>query len=163
MAIINQQRMMQMKRLLYFIVFAVFTVFAIGCQEKVDMPDIKSDIVGQWKLLEINDKDSGDMTVYADFRSDASFTLYQKVWTVGYEKFEGTFELPGGGGVRFNYSDGNVSEYISLSFEDDAAKMILRKADGEIDTYGASSIPEQVISQAKPAVCARSGAVRPLL
>lgn len=154
---------MQMKRLLYFIIFAVLTVFAIGCQEKVDMPDIKSDIVGQWKLLEINDKDSGDMTVYADFRSDASFTLYQKVWTVGYEKFEGTFELLGGGGVRFNYSDGNVSGYTSLSFEDGGAKMVLRKEDGEKNTYVANPIPEQVISQAKPAVFARSGAVRPLL
>ena len=69
----------------------------VGC-DKDKTPDggnsVNSKVVGEWMLTEWNGE-ATEFNVYLDFNSDATFAIYQQVWTLDYELFEGTFKTSG--------------------------------------------------------------------
>ena len=137
-----------MKRLLYITLLIAGMLSAIGCEEKQNFGILPEKMAGQWVLTTVDSTPAGDRIVYVDIQENGSFSLYQKIWTSNYQKFTGSVELVGASGVRFIYSNGEASEYKTMTLENE--KMTLVKESGETNVYNTTKIPQEVIQIAIP-------------
>ena len=138
-----------MKRLLYaFAVIALCVLPACQREGEEDIKGPKSALTGAWELSDITTKanfGSVAVTVFIDFASDGTFSLYQKIGEGRYAKFTGTFALEDGS-LSGRYSNGINWGPYSAQLEN--TKLTLTTASGsETDVYiKIDAIPSTVTS-----------------
>jgi hypothetical protein len=89
-----------------------------------------SSIVNQWCLTSW-DEQAPEFNVYLQFKADGSFDIYQQVWNLTYDHFNGTYTTNGdivsgtyangdswACGYRFEVVDGLSTESLYHRFED---------------------------------------------
>ena len=102
-------------------------------------------IVNQWRLATVNGVEA-EFDVYIDIKDDASFELYQMVYSNQYYLYKGTYEL---NDQLFtgSYLGGNMwkCDYIVGISEDEQRLTMISVEDQSITcVYEATTIPEDV-------------------
>lgn len=137
-------------------IFALATVLlglvACGGNSK-DNPETpaftKENLVGVWELTSVATKatvGSETVSVYIDFSSSGSFTLYQKIGQGRYTKFEGTYSVSTEGKLSGKYSGGASWGPYEGAISGSTLTLTSAKG-GEVDSYKkVSEIPAAVLS-----------------
>ena len=120
-------------------------VLAAGCSKDDDGPkNVDSGVVGEWHLAEWTNESHTDFDVYIEFRSDATFNIYEKVETSAYVRYSGEST------VKETYLSGRYSSGLpwsadytfELSNEGKTLTMTSATDTPEVSIYIKSSIPE---------------------
>ena len=136
----------------WFLAVALLLVSACGGKDNPDTPTpvtpAAGDITGIWELSSVTTKatvGSVNVSVYVEFISGGTFTLYQKIGEGRYTKFNGKFSFQDGS-LSGSYSDGTKWGPYTASLSGET--LTLTSAGGkETDTYKkVSAIPESVLS-----------------
>lgn len=151
-----------MKSLKILSMMLLLAATLVGC-DKDKTPDggdgVNSKVVGEWMLTEWNGE-ATEFNVYLDFNSDATFAIYQQVWTLDYELFEGTFKTSGEI-LTGTYADGtNWASGYKFAVDGDKLTMYSQEDQSVTSVYTKCEIPEEVISEA---TTTRSSEVVPFL
>ncbi len=129
-----------------FWLLAVAVTLFMACTKKDDTP--KLDVTGAWELSSVATKatvGSETVSVYVDFASAGSFTLYQKIGNGRYTVFTGTYTLDATAGkLSGKYNGGKAWGPYSAAME--GSNLTLTSDGGkEVDTYKKiDAIPESV-------------------
>lgn len=109
----------------------------------------KENLVGVWELTSVATKatvGSETVSVYIDFASSGSFTLYQKIGQGRYTKFEGTYSVSTEGKLSGKYSGGASWGPYEGAISGSTLTLTSAKG-GEVDSYKkVSEIPAAVLS-----------------
>lgn len=123
-------------------------VLLSSCGKEDTLPSI----AGEWHLVSFEGEAPEDFDAYLVLNEDRSFSLYQKVETVFWQKFDGTYEYNGAtiGGV---YSDGTSwgSRY-EYAYDKDSEKLTLSSVSDipETQVYARGNIPDEIKEKAHP-------------
>lgn len=137
-----------MKSLKILSMMLLLAATLVGC-DKDNTPSggVNSKVVGEWMLTEWNGE-ATEFNVYLDFNSDATFAIYQQVWTLDYELFEGTFKTSGEI-LTGTYADGtNWASGYKFAVDGDKLTMYSQEDQSVTSVYTKCEIPEEVISEA---------------
>lgn len=129
----------------YFAIFAVALLALVGCEPTLT-PGGSSDIDGQWHIVEWNGE-APEFDVYIDF-NDGKLDIYQQVYTLYYEHFEGTYTT-NGNIITGSYADG--SSWVSgYKYEVDGNNLTLYSQEDQsvVSVYERCEIPQSVIDEA---------------
>lgn len=137
-----------------FIAMAFAALALCACGGKKDNPESggnggsKADITGCWELSSVATKAAvGGLTVsvYVDFVSGGSFTLYQKIGDGRYTKFTGAYVLSSDNKLSGKYDGGD--NWGPYNAQISATSLVLTTAGGkEADTYTkVKAIPDAVL------------------
>lgn len=139
-----------MKRVLYAVAIAALClVTACGKNKQPDKQENKAlAVAGVWELSDIVTKasiGSVNVSVYLDFASEGSFTLYQKIGEGRYTKFTGTYTVEKDS-LSGKYADGKA--WGPYKAEVNGSTLTLVKEGGsETDTYRKiDAVPAEVTS-----------------
>lgn len=137
-----------------FFAMAILLLGLVACGEQnkqtPDTPTFTKDgIVGIWELTSVSTKatvGSETVFVYVQFESSGSFTLYQKIGSGRYTKFEGTFSVTEDGKLGGKYANGTAWGPYEGSVS--GSTLSLTPVGGsEVDTYKKiAEIPASVLS-----------------
>lgn len=137
-----------------FFAMATLLLGLVACGEQnkqtPDTPTFTKDgIVGIWELTSVSTKatvGSETVFVYVQFESSGSFTLYQKIGSGRYTKFEGTFSVTEDGKLGGKYANGTAWGPYEGSVS--GSTLSLTPVGGnEVDTYKKiAEIPASVLS-----------------
>lgn len=115
------------------VVLALFACKKEGSENPTPIESIE----GVWELSNVATKVSvGDIqvSVFVEFASDNTFTLYQKIGEGRYSKFNGSYAMAADGKLSGSYSGGSSWGPYDAVVDDKA--LILTSAGGkEVDTY----------------------------
>lgn len=154
-----------MKKIIYIVLAALgLSLFAScgGSSSGDDTPAVYEQLAGDWHLTTWNGETPQDFDAYVSFGADRSFAIYQKIESVNYQKFTGSYRVVGDvlSGV---YSD-NVawgSQYaISLDAAASKLTMTSKTAVEEVSVYTRATIPDLVKNAAKSTSSTRTDAKR---
>ena len=151
-----------MKSLKILSMMLLLVATLVGCK-KENTPDgstsVNSKLVGQWELTEWNGE-APEFNVYLDFKGDATFAIYQQVWSLYYELFEGTFQTSGD--IVTGTYEGGSNWASGYKFAVEGNKLTLHSQEDQSVTsvYEKCEIPEDIISEA---TTTRSAEVVPFL
>lgn len=153
-----------MKSLKIWSLVALLAMALVGCGNDDDnggkAPATNSNIVGKWHLASWCGE-TPEFDVYIEFKKDGKFDIYQQTWKFTYEHFSGAYNLEKGilSGV---YSDGTdwTARYI-VDVVDSKLKLINKVDLEEVSIYEESTIPNEIIEEAKSET--RSEGVVPFL
>ena len=140
-----------MKRTIQYLLLAAFAaVSASGCGKEggsAEFPEGSGPVAGQWHMVSWNSISGGQADVYISFDEDGTFDLYQRVYTVYYEHYDGTYTQDGAQ-VDGTYSDGTPwGCSYTARFPEDRSRMTLTPSDGSGDSvYEAVQIPDEILS-----------------
>lgn len=141
------------------IFFAVVALLAVACKPTPNSGGGSTDntkwldegkICGEWVMTKHSGKDT-DIQVYIAFNEDSSFDLYQRIYSVVWLHYKGTFTLEGTtlSGV---YSDGKAwgSRY-TISYAEAPNRIRLTSLDNksEVAIYTEQAIPEYIVDEAQ--------------
>lgn len=134
----------------------------VGCNKdsKDKGPNsINEKLVGEWVLTEWNGE-APEFVVYIDFNKDATFAIYQQVWSLDYQLFEGTCRTKSDV-LSGSYTDGSVWA-TNYKYSVSGNNLTLTSQDGTSvkSVYEKCTIPEDVIAEA---TATRSAEVIPFL
>lgn len=126
-----------MKKWFYRALAAVVLSLAlVSCGKSNKEENKKLDVSGIWMLTSVSTKSAqiGDVTVsvYIEFTSTGTFTLYQKLGEGRYSAFTGTYTIEKHV-LSGNYSDKKAWGPYDATCEDET--LTLTSANGEVDTY----------------------------
>lgn len=119
-------------------------------------------VIGDWKLTHWANKEESALQVYLSLNEDGSFDLYQRIYSVVWLHYEGTFTLENNtlSGV---YSDGKPwKKSYSVSYAEETPtriRLIDQSDSADISIYTEGAIPSEIIDEAQPAVNVRSVAL----
>ncbi len=141
----------------YFALFAVVLLAFVGCN-KNNGPATTSDIDGQWHIVEWNNE-TPEFDVYIEFKA-GKFTIYQQVYSVFFEKFEGNYNV-NNGVVTGTYTDGS-NWACGYKFEVAGSELTLKSQEDTsiVSVYKKCTIPQSVIDEAAKT---RASESKPLL
>ena len=141
----------------YFALFAVVLLAFVGCN-KNNGPAATSDIDGQWHIVEWNNE-TPEFDVYIEFKA-GKFTIYQQVYSVFFEKFEGNYNV-NKGVVTGSYTDGS-NWACGYKFEVAGNELTLKSQEDTsiVSVYKKCTIPQSVIDEAAKT---RASESKPLL
>ena len=141
----------------YFALFAVVLLALVGCN-KNNGPATTSDIDGQWHIVEWNNE-TPEFDVYIEFKA-GKFTIYQQVYSVFFEKFEGNYNVSKGV-VTGTYTDGS-NWACGYKFEVAGSELTLKSQEDTsiVSVYKKCTIPQSVIDEASKT---RASESKPLL
>lgn len=141
----------------YFALFAVVLLAFVGCN-KNNGPATTSDIDGQWHIVEWNNE-TPEFDVYIEFKA-GKFTIYQQVYSVFFEKFEGNYNV-NKGVVTGTYTDGS-NWACGYKFEVAGSELTLKSQEDTsiVSVYKKCTIPQSVIDEASKT---RASESKPLL
>lgn len=147
---------------IFLAVMAMFVV--IGCNpdngdgKKNNTWSNEGNLIGEWELTSWDNKDNPTQKIYVAFKEDGTFDLYQRIYTVVWQHYTGTFSLAGNtlSGV---YSDGEAwSKSYTVSYASEPARIRLtctvEKSD--ISVYTEAEIPSDIIDRAQEGAEVRS-------
>lgn len=134
----------------------------VGCNKegKDKGPDsIDDKLVGEWVLTEWNGE-TPEFVVYIDFNKDTTFAIYQQVWSLDYQMFDGTCRSKKGV-LSGSYADGSAWA-TDYKYSVSGSKLTLTSQDGTSvkSVYEKCEIPAEVITEA---TTTRSAEVVPFL
>ncbi len=129
----------------YFAIFAVALLALVGCEPTLT-PGGSSDIDGQWHIVEWNGE-APEFDVYVDFNK-GKFDIYQQVYSLYYEHFEGTYKTSGEI-ITGSYTDGS-NWACGYKFEVSGKKLTLSSQEDSsiVSVYERCEIPQSVIDEA---------------
>lgn len=150
-----------MKKYLFLLIVCLCGVLAAGCSDDEDNAPVDKGIVGEWQLAAWSGDAVQQIEAYVDFRSDASFSLYQKFTTPLFVRYDGSYS------TRDNllsgiYTDGTPlgADYeFTLSEDGNTLTLTSRTSAVETTVYTRTSIPGDV-RNAPVAPSMRSAAYR---
>ena len=148
----------------FFAVFALLALALVGCDptdtpNTPNNPTVDTNIVGEWKLVEWNGE-TPTFVVYLDFNGDASFSIYQQVWTLYYELFEGSYGV-NDDVISGTYTDGSTwASGYKYSIAGNTLTLTSKDNASISSVYEKCTIPQEVIDEA---TTTRSGEVLPIL
>lgn len=133
----------------FFAIFAVALLALVGCNDKKNdnpTPGGSSDIDGQWHLVEWNGE-TPEFEVYVDF-SNSQFSIYQQVYSLYYERFDGTYNV-NGNIVTGTYTNGSKWA-CGYKYEVSANQLTMYSQEDISITsvYEKCEIPQAVIDEA---------------
>ena len=154
-----------MKSLKIFSFAILFALTLVGCDiisggpGDDPTPGDASSLSGEWKLSLWNETEP-EFVVYIDFNNDGTFAIYQQVWSLDYELFEGSY-IVNGDIVTGSYADGTVWA-CGYRFEAAGDTLTLYSQEDESVTslYEKCEIPAEVKAEA---AATRSSEVVPFL
>ena len=131
-----------MKTSIKYLIISLLPLLFLSCNKDEREFDT---LQGSWHLISVSNVDISDIDVYISF-SAGSFTLYQKVGSGRYVKFEGTYGFADGV-LSGKYSSGETlgSQY---RVQRDGNRLILTSDTGESSVYLKSDIPSEVTDNA---------------
>ena len=116
-------------------------------------------VVGEWHLITWNEE-APEFDVYISFAEDGSFAIYQQVWSLDYELFDGTYSIDGDT-LKGSYADGSKWSTDYKFAKSNKTLTLITKGSVEIKSvYESCTIPEEIISEA---TTTRSSEVVPFL
>lgn len=129
-----------MKKLL-FIFTALMIIASTGCKKEEKPIDCMATLPGEWHCA----PEDIDAEVYASFKEDGSFDLYQKIGEGRYRHYTGTWTCEGStlSGV---YSDGVAwgSSYTMDFKDNDNMTLTALNGSEEVMAYTRESVPSEV-------------------
>lgn len=130
----------------YFAIFAVALLALVGCEGLNLGGSGSSDIDGQWHIVEWNGE-APEFDVYIDFNK-GELDIYQQVYTLYYEHFEGTYTT-NGNIITGSYADGS-SWASGYKYEVDGNNLTLYSQEDQsvVSVYERCEIPQSVIDEA---------------
>lgn len=132
-----------MKKYITLLFSAIMLFCLTGCKE--DKPEVAKGLAGEWKLSTWNNE-AAAFDVYMELGEDGSFNLYQKVQTLSYEHFKGSFESKGGV-LNGTYEDGiawSGSYRYELSADGNTLSLASTASFPVTSTYVRTQIPSEV-------------------
>uniref|UniRef100_UPI00405755F4 hypothetical protein n=1 Tax=Alistipes sp. TaxID=1872444 RepID=UPI00405755F4 len=141
------------------IFFALVALLVVACKPNPNSGSGSTDkikwlnegkICGEWVMTKHADKET-EIQVYIAFNEDSSFDLYQRVYSVVWLHYKGTFTLEGTtlSGV---YSDGKAwgSRY-TVSYAEAPNRIRLTSLDNksEVAIYTEQAIPEYILDESQ--------------
>lgn len=121
-------------------------VLFVGCRKSGEKEKVQS-VAGQWHLTSWTGAEV-TQDIYLSFKDDGTFDLYQRMYTMSYEHFDGTYEQDGHD-LNGKYSDGkqwNGNPY-EVTFSEDGNTMTMTQLSNpeDVSVYVRASIPEEVL------------------
>ena len=131
----------------FFAIFAVALLALVGCERPNSGGSGSSDIDGQWHIVEWNGE-APVFDVYVDF-NNGKFDIYQQVYSLFYEHFEGTYKTSGDI-ITGSYTDGS-NWACGYKFEVSGKKLTLSSQEDSsiVSVYERCEIPQAVIDEAQ--------------
>jgi hypothetical protein len=83
-----------MKTLKIVFLTMLLLVALTGCGDKEKGKNKGNIVVGEWALVQWSET-TPEFHVYVDFNEDGTFEMYQQVWSLDYEYFNGTYTISG--------------------------------------------------------------------
>jgi hypothetical protein len=139
-----------MKKFLMLAVAAFVLLVGTGCEPKEKINPIQAGIIGEWQLVSWSDGMSDEVEVYAEFKSDMTFVLYQKVQYVYFVKYTGQY-LVTDNVVSGTYDDGKAwgaSYTVTLSNNGQNIEMVNTMNIDDISLFAKTTIPQEVLNGA---------------
>ncbi len=139
-----------MKKFLMLAVAAFVLLAGTGCEPKEKINPIQAGIIGEWQLVSWSDGMSDEVEVYAEFKSDMTFVLYQKVQYVYFVKYTGQY-LVTDNVVSGTYDDGKAwgaSYTVTLSNNGQNIEMVNTMNIDDISIFAKKTIPQEVLNGA---------------
>lgn len=142
----------------YFAIFAVVLLALVGCNKNNHGTSNASDIDGQWHIIEWNNE-TPEFDVYIEFKA-GKFNIYQQVYSIFFEKFEGSYNVSNGV-VTGTYADGS-NWACGYKFEVAGSELTLKSQEDTsiVSVYKKCTIPQSVIDEAAKT---RASESKPLL
>lgn len=153
------------------IFFALLLLFAVGCttpnqgggEERKEWNSTGT-LVGDWVLTGWADTASEDR-IYLRLNEDSTFELYQRVYSVLWMRYTGTFTL-NNAVLQGVYSDGQAwgSDY-KIEYSDEPLRIRLTSTadDKDVSVYSSTTIPSNVVDDASDALNVRSVVIKRFL
>ena len=137
-----------MKKMLMLVVAALALVASVGCEPKVKVNPIQAGIVGEWKLTAWSDSMSEEVEVYAEFKGDMTFVLYQKLQYVYFVKYTGQY-LVTDNVVSGTYDDGKAwgaSYTATMGADGSTIELVNTLNIDDISLFTRTAIPQDVVN-----------------
>lgn len=145
----------------FFALFAIVALAMVGCKKNPDNQGNSGGataIDGQWHLVEWGGE-APEFEVYLDFNK-GELKIYQQVWSLDYELFEGTYKVSGEI-LTGTYADGSKwKSGYKFSVNGDKLTMYSQEDISITSIYEKCEIPESVIVET---TATRSSEVVPFL
>lgn len=116
-------------------------------------------VIGDWKLSSWTNQKVSALQIYLSLNEDGSFDLYQRIYSVVWLHYEGSFTIENNtlSGV---YSDGKAwKDSYSVSFAEEAPnriRLVSKSDSADISVYTEEGIPSDIIDEAQQAESVRS-------
>lgn len=154
-----------MKKIIYITLAAFGLSLFASCGSSSsgdDVPALYGQLAGDWHLTTWNGETPQDFDAYVSFTADRSFVIYQKIESVKYQKFTGSYRVDGD--VLSGVYNDNVawgSQYV-ITLDEAAAKLTMtsKTAVEEVSVYIRATIPDQVKGEAKSVTSSRTDVKR---
>ena len=131
---------------------AAVVLFAVACNngKNPDAPKVGGfeKIENEWKLVSV-DGVANDFSVYIKFESGV-FALYQQIYTLDYQFYEGEYSVDGGVLSGTYFDGGNWKTSYTGGVSEDGKILTLKSKETTPVTYvyEACTIPEDIIEEA---------------
>lgn len=122
-----------------------------GNEPTPDASGLASAIVGEWHLNSFDGAQAEYFDVYLEFKADGSFDMYQRLYTLTYEYYAGTYDISGDI-ITGTYDDGKIwlSGYKAEVSADGKTLTMHSQEDVSLTSvYTAETIPEEVKAEAE--------------
>ena len=137
-----------MKSLKIFSLMMLMLVAITGCEkDKLVGGGDDSAVVGQWVLTSWNEE-APEFNVYISFENDGTFAIYQQVWSLDYECFEGTYQL-NGDILTGQYADNSIwASGYKVETTDNTLVLYSQDDQSVKSVYEKCEIPAEIIEEA---------------
>lgn len=135
---------------IYFLLALLCTFFATSCSSDEEVTIDKA-LIGEWQLIQWGDQAAVPFEAYIEFQSDGRFTLYQRIETSVFTKYNGSYCICDGvlSGI---YEDGtSLGAEYAFSISNDRLMLTSKSNTPETSVYKKTKIPEEVRNA--PTVC----------
>ncbi len=149
-----------MRKTLYTLFAVLGLCFLAGCSDdKENDSPLARQLEGEWHLVSWVGSATSDFDAYISFTAGGVFEIYQRIETVEYERYAGTYQL------RDHVFSGRYSDNSPLrspSYEisfDETGNTLTMTSDaslGEVSVYKRAAIPESVKGDAVAVNSSRS-------
>lgn len=149
-----------MKNIKIWSLVMIFALALAACGDKnnktpneptPDASGLASAIVGEWHLSSFDGAQTDYFDVYLEFKADGSFDMYQRLYTLNYEYYSGSYNVSGDI-VTGSYADGKnwLSGYkAELSADCKTLTMHSQEDVSLTSVYISEAIPEDVKAEAE--------------
>ena len=141
----------------YFAIFAVALLALVGCKNGRGQSG-STELDGQWHIVEWNGE-APEFDVYIELK-DGHFNIYQQVYTLFYEHFEGSYNV-NGEIITGSYTDGsNWACGYKFELVENKLKLMSQEDKSIVSIYEKCEIPVAVIEEA---ASTRAADAKPIL
>lgn len=103
--------------------------------------------IGTWSLSSWNDL--SEAVIYLSFSGDGTFELYQRVYSIFYEYYDGTWHHSDGE-LSGTYSNGDSWGAYYVAFRGDEMMLTHSADETDVSYFVKSSIPDEVLDYVNP-------------